>query len=149
MVAVLVTVTVKVASSPTATARLCGCCVMVGGTAPWAGKARTPAARRGINPIQTFFNPKEPGFQVRMGAKAGFTEWPLYTRQTRATPAKSASCHFLHGRIRQMSGGSGAGFQPDAAGHLARVTNTGWQPELAGRMPAPLLLADISRMRPA
>jgi len=34
-------------------------------------------------------------------------------------------------------GGSGAGFQPAAAGHLARVPNTGWKTELAGRMPCP------------
>jgi hypothetical protein len=40
------------------------------------------------------------------------------------------------------------GFQPAAAGHLARVPTTGWKPRLAGKMPAPLLLADISRLRP-
>src|SRR5437899_1906581 len=45
-------------------------------------------------------------------------------------------------------GGSGAGFQPAAAGHLARVPNTGWKPKLAGKMPAPLMLTDISRTRP-
>ncbi len=35
-------------------------------------------------------------------------------------------------------GSSGAGFQPAAAGHLARVLNAGWNPKLAGKMPAPL-----------
>ncbi len=45
-----------------------------------------------------------------------------------------------------MSLESGAGFQPAAAGHLARVPSAGWKPKLAGKMPAPLLLAVISPM---
>jgi len=47
------------------------------------------------------------------------------------------------GRVREMPAGSGAGFQPVAAGHLARMPNTGWKPEPAGKMPAPLLVADM------
>ncbi len=46
----------------------------------------------------------------------------------------------------RVVGDSGAGFQPAKHGHPARVPNTGWKPDVAGKMPAPLPLADFSNM---
>src|SRR5260221_2174748 len=52
-------------------------------------------------------------------------------------------------RSEGASAESGAGFQPAAAGNPARGSITGWKPRLAGKMPALLLLVDLSRMRSA